>query len=102
MIDRKNEIVYATLELASENGLGAVSMQKIADRVGITKASLYNHFSSKDEIVDVMYLTIREASKQRAAVGPVDYDSMASEGSSQKQSCRTGPWSTTPSFRCST
>ena len=81
MTDRKNEIVYATLELASEDGLGAVSMQKIADRVGITKASLYNHFSSKDEIVDAMYLTIREASKQRAAVGPVDYDAMASEGS---------------------
>ena len=81
MSDRKNEIVYATLELASENGLGAVSMQKIADRVGITKASLYNHFSSKDEIVDAMYLTLREASKQRASVGPVDYDAMVSEGS---------------------
>ena len=81
MSDRKNEIVYATLELASENGLGAVSMQKIADRVGITKASLYNHFSSKDEIVDAMYLTLREASKQRASVGPVDYDVMVSEGS---------------------
>lgn len=81
MFDRKNEIVYATLELASENGLGAVSMQKIADRVGITKASLYNHFSSKDEIVDAMYLTLREASKQRASVGPVDYDALVSEGS---------------------
>ena len=81
MSDRKNEIVYATLELASENGLGAVSMQKIADRVGITKASLYNHFSSKDEIVDAMYLTLREASKQRASVGPVDYDALVSEGS---------------------
>ena len=81
MSDRKNEIVYATLELATENGLGAVSMQKIADRVGITKASLYNHFSSKDEIVDAMYLTLREASKQRASVGPVDYDALVSEGS---------------------
>ena len=81
MTDRKNEIVYVTLELASENGLGAVSMQKIADRVVITKAALYNHFSSKDEIVDAMYVTIREASKQRADVGPVDYDALASEGS---------------------
>jgi len=84
MSDRRNEIIYATLELASENGLGAVSMQKIADKVGITKASLYNHFSSKDEIVDAMYLAIRDSSKQRADVGPVDYDAMVSKGSAEE------------------
>ena len=51
MNDRKNEIIKATLELAAESGLGTVSMQQIASKVGITKASLYNHFSSRDEIV---------------------------------------------------
>ena len=54
MNDRKNEIIKATLELAAENGLGTVSMQQIANKVGITKASLYNHFSSRDEIVEEM------------------------------------------------
>ena len=48
MNDRRNEIVFATLELAAENGLGSVSMQQIANKIGITKASLYNHFSSRD------------------------------------------------------
>ncbi len=38
MSGRREEIVLATLELASENGLRSVSMQQIADRVGITKA----------------------------------------------------------------
>ena len=47
-INRKTEIIQATLELAAEKGLGAVSMQQIANRVGITKASLYNHFSTSD------------------------------------------------------
>ena len=44
MSSRRNEIIQATLALAADNGLGTVSMQQIADRVGITKASLYNHF----------------------------------------------------------
>ena len=37
-MERQKEIINAALELASERGLGAVSMQQIADRVGITKA----------------------------------------------------------------
>ena len=52
--NRKEEFVYATLDLAAENGLGTVSMQQIAPKVGITKASLYNQFSSKEEIVSAM------------------------------------------------
>ena len=76
--ERRREIVYATLELAAENGLGTVSMQQIADKVGIRKASLYNHFSSKDEIVGAMYDVLRQASKERESI-VVDYDKMVSE-----------------------
>ena len=75
-MDRKTEIIHAALELASENGLGTVSMQQIAEKIGITKASLYNHFSSRDQIVEAMYASIREASKQRAGIGAVDYDQL--------------------------
>jgi len=66
------------LTLAAEKGLGAVSMQQIADRVGITKASLYNHFSSRDEIVDAMYEILREASKKNTGAGDVDFDKLIS------------------------
>lgn len=76
-MNRKREIINATLELAAENGLGTVSMQQIADRVGITKASLYNHFSSRDQIVEAMYDLLREASKANAGIGEVDYDKLA-------------------------
>lgn len=74
MNNRKEEIIMATLQLASENGLGTVSMQQIAEKVGITKASLYNHFSSRDEIVKEMYEVIRKASKEKADSGKIDYD----------------------------
>ena len=84
MKNRKEEIIQATLELAAQNGLGTVSMQQIADRVGITKASLYNHFSSRDEIVDAMYGSLRKASKEKAAVGEIDPDKLTS-GRSMKE-----------------
>ena len=77
MKDRKGEIIQATLELAAENGLGTVSMQQIADRVGITKASLYNHFASRDEIVEAMYERLRLVSREKADIGRTDYDSLA-------------------------
>ena len=76
-MDRKKDIINATLELAAENGLGTVSMQQIADKVGITKASLYNHYSSRDQIVEAMYEFLREASKKRAGIGEVDYDGLS-------------------------
>ena len=76
MKNRKEAIVLATLELAAENGLGTVSMQQIADKVGITKASLYNHYSSRDEIVEAMYEFLRKASKEKASVGTLDYDGL--------------------------
>ena len=79
-MDRKKDIINATLELAAENGLGTVSMQQIADKVGITKASLYNHYSSREQIVEAMYDFLREASKKRAGIGEVDYDEL-SDGS---------------------
>ena len=80
MNDRRNEIVFATLELAAENGLVSVSMQQIANKIGITKASLYNHFSSRDEIVEAMYETIRQASKQKVVRTNIDYDALAKSG----------------------
>ena len=67
-MSRKEEIIYATLELASEHGLKAVSMAQIADRIGIKKPSLYNHFKSKEEIVSEMYAFLRENARKKNTV----------------------------------
>ena len=61
-MDRKEQIMLATLELASENGLRNVSLSQIAQKVGIRKASLYNHFSSREEMVSSLYEYLREQS----------------------------------------
>lgn len=73
MNNRKEEIITATLKLASEKGLKAVSMSMIADEIGIKKPSLYNHFSSKEEIVREMYVFLREKSKTFAKEQNTDY-----------------------------
>lgn len=59
----KEKIILATLDLASKYGLGSLSMSQIAEAVGIKKPSLYNHFSSKDELINETYNYIREQSK---------------------------------------
>ncbi len=64
------------MELVSEKGLGSVSMQQIADKVGITKASLYNHFSSKDEIVEAMYHYLRDNTKKNIGMDSFDVDKL--------------------------
>jgi AcrR family transcriptional regulator len=52
MADRRQEILDAALALADEDGLDAVSMRAVAQRVGVTAMALYPHFSSKDALLD--------------------------------------------------
>jgi len=45
--DRKAQIAKASAEAFSAQGYHAVSMEDIADRVGITPTALYRHLPSK-------------------------------------------------------
>lgn len=55
----KEKILYATLELASKEGLGRISMSDIATAIGIKKPSLYNHYASKEELIQTMFVHIK-------------------------------------------
>ena len=46
----KELILSKSLQLFSQRGYEGVSMRDIAAEVGIKAASIYNHFSSKEEI----------------------------------------------------
>jgi len=80
-MNRKEEIIYATLNLASEKGLGAISMNQIAEKIGISKPALYNHFSSKEELIKEMYVFLKEESKKSLHMGQIDYEALAKSGS---------------------
>ena len=48
-------IIEAAVRLADSEGLAAVSMARLAKELGFTTMSLYRYFSSKDEILQLMW-----------------------------------------------
>ena len=54
----REEILEAALDLFAVNGYEATSISQLADAVGIRKASLYSHFSNKQDILDTVVETV--------------------------------------------
>ena len=52
--DTRERILDVATELFTEQGYEGTSLREIADRLGITKAALYYHFHSKDEILTTL------------------------------------------------
>lgn len=51
----KDKIIVESLKLFSRKGYDGVSMREIATAVGIKGASIYNHFSGKEEIFNAIF-----------------------------------------------
>ena len=51
-------IVGAAIEVADAEGLAALSMRRVADRLGIGTMSLYTYVPGKAELIDVMLDTV--------------------------------------------
>jgi AcrR family transcriptional regulator len=47
-------IVRAAIEIADAEGLAALSMRRVAERLGVTAMSLYTYVPGKAELIDVM------------------------------------------------
>ncbi|MEJ2865616.1 TetR/AcrR family transcriptional regulator [Actinomycetospora flava] len=58
--ERQTEIVSAAARIVADHGYAAVGMRDIADAIGIRGASLYHHFSSKEEILYAICLTVTQ------------------------------------------
>src|SRR5215216_7569934 len=53
-------VVEGALALAEAEGLGAVTIRRLAKELGVTPMALYWHFGSKDELLDGMAAWIFE------------------------------------------
>jgi AcrR family transcriptional regulator len=49
--DAREEIKAAALDLFTTRGYGQTSLREVAESLGISKAALYYHFSSKDDLL---------------------------------------------------
>ena len=56
----KEIIVDAAMAIVDESGMSAMTTRAIAKRLGVGQASLYNHISSRDELLDLLNARVLE------------------------------------------
>ena len=70
---REQEILDTALQLFLDQGEDSVTVEMIADAVGIGKGTIYKHFKSKDELIlavlqarhDLMLARLREREAEK-------------------------------------
>src|SRR4051812_40659344 len=67
-------ILEAASALFVERGFGAVSLRDIAAEAGLSHPGVLNHFSSKDEILDVIVDDLERANENRIGEREVGID----------------------------
>ena len=73
-LSARDRLLAAANELFYEEGVRTVGIDRVIERAGVAKASLYNTFGSKEELVRA-YLAGRQATRQeRMARGLARYD----------------------------
>jgi AcrR family transcriptional regulator len=63
----RERILAIALDLFVEQGYEETSLRQIAERVGVTKAALYYHFRSKDEILLTLHEPVHELMRNAMA-----------------------------------
>jgi AcrR family transcriptional regulator len=58
--DTREKIRSVALELFAERGYDKTSLREIAEHLGVTKAALYYHFKSKEDIVTSLFEDVRQ------------------------------------------
>ena len=52
--DRREQILDAALEIGGRNGLQAMNIGDIADRIGLVPSAVYRHFDGREDLVDAL------------------------------------------------
>jgi AcrR family transcriptional regulator len=72
--DTKQRILDVALDLFTEQGYDGTSLRQIAEQLGVTKAALYYHFESKEDILMALHMRLHDFGKDalvRIGEGPV-------------------------------
>jgi AcrR family transcriptional regulator len=71
--DTRERILDVALDLFIEKGYDKSSLREIAEQLGVTKAALYYHFRSKQDILMALHYRLHEVFKEAIGVG-IDTD----------------------------
>ena len=61
--DTRERILDVALDLFTEQGYDGTSLRQIAEQLGVTKAALYYHFESKEDILMALHLRLHDFGK---------------------------------------
>jgi AcrR family transcriptional regulator len=59
----RQRILDAALDLFTEQGYDGTSLREIAAQLGVTKAALYYHFESKEDILRALHMRLHEVGR---------------------------------------
>jgi AcrR family transcriptional regulator len=62
-VNTRERILDVALDLFTEQGFDGTSLRQIAEQLGVTKAALYYHFTSKDDILLALHMRLHEAGR---------------------------------------
>ncbi|HEY1989562.1 MAG TPA: helix-turn-helix domain-containing protein [Acidimicrobiales bacterium] len=62
-VSTRERILDIALELFTDKGFDRTSLREIAERLSVTKAALYYHFASKDDILMALHMRLHELGK---------------------------------------
>jgi len=63
-IEKKEALLQATLNLVNNNGFHAAPMSKIAKLAGVSPATIYLYFESKQDLINQLYINSKVAFTQ--------------------------------------
>ena len=69
MVNTHERIVAAAAQLTTESGWAAITMTKLADRVGVSRQTVYNEIGSKPQLAEEMVLRELAAVPGRGRAG---------------------------------
>jgi AcrR family transcriptional regulator len=88
------EIVHAARELLQQHGIDALTMQAVADRVGVRGPSLYKHFLDREALLREVEKTVvadLESILTVASTSPSDRDALWAIASAHRRFARECP-----------
>lgn len=77
----RERILDVALDLFIEKGFEGTSLREIAEKLGLTKAALYYHYASKDDILMALHMRIHDVGRdglKKLIDGPVSLEAWES------------------------